>query len=88
VEWVVERLDGEGEADETAIGMVPTVGAIDRTGIEDEVDDLTMAELLSVDNESWQDELDLIRGHYAIFGDRLPKELSAQLDALERRLAG
>ncbi|MDA3040144.1 MAG: phosphoenolpyruvate carboxykinase (GTP) [Actinomycetota bacterium] len=87
LKWVVERVNGEGDAKETAIGMVPTVGAIDRTGIEHEVDDLTMAKLLEVDNASWQAELDLIREHYAVFGDRLPKELRAQLDALSERLA-
>ncbi len=87
LKWVVERVNGEGDAKETAIGMVPTVGAIDRTGIEHDVDDLTMAKLLEVDTASWQTELDLIREHYAIFGDRLPKELSAQLAALSQRLA-
>ncbi len=88
LKWVVERVNGEGDAKETAIGMVPTAGAIDRTGIEHQVDDLTMAKLLEVDNASWQTELDLIRKHYAIFGDRLPKQLSAQLAALGERLAG
>ncbi|MFT7600204.1 MAG: phosphoenolpyruvate carboxykinase (GTP) [Acidimicrobiales bacterium] len=87
LKWVIERINGEGDAKETAIGMVPTNDAIDRTGIEADVDDLTMAKLLEVDNESWQQEIDLIRAHYAQFGDRLPKALAAQFEELERRLS-
>ena len=36
--------------------------------------------------EAWRDELGDIADHYATFGDRLPAELRAQLDALETRL--
>ncbi len=87
LKWVVERVNGEGEANETPIGMVPTVDAIDRQGIEDQVDDLTMAKLLEVDHASWQQELDLIEDHYQVFGTRLPKQLTRQLEALGQRLA-
>ncbi len=34
-----------------------------------------MKELTSVDKEGWKAELPLIREHFAIFGDRLPKAL-------------
>ena len=34
LKWVVERVAGGGEAVETAIGRVPTVDAIDRTGLD------------------------------------------------------
>ncbi len=45
-----------------------------------------MAELLKVDSEEWRHEVPLISEFYACFGDRLPKGLTEQLDALERRL--
>jgi phosphoenolpyruvate carboxykinase (GTP) len=43
-------------------------------------------ELLRVDTETWKQELDGIREHFAQFGDRLPARLAAQLEKLEQRL--
>ena len=37
-------------------------------------------------DEAWKRELPGIREYFARFGDRLPRELTAQLDALEARL--
>ncbi|MBQ4106451.1 MAG: phosphoenolpyruvate carboxykinase (GTP) [Lentisphaeria bacterium] len=87
LKWIFERCDGEGQAEETQIGFLPTVDAIDRTGLEDSVTADDMKELLSIDIEGWKKELAGIRSeHYPKFGDHLPKELLAQLDALEARL--
>jgi phosphoenolpyruvate carboxykinase (GTP) len=46
-----------------------------------------MKELLALDVEGWKKEVASIREHYAKFGEKMPKELIAQLDALEARLA-
>ena len=86
LKWIFERCDGEGKANETAIGYMPTEDAIDRTGL-DSVTDADMKELLALDVEGWKKEVASIREHYAKFGDKMPKELIAQLDALEARLA-
>lgn len=86
LKWVFERCDGKGKAKETAIGFMPTEDAIDRTGLT-EVSDADMKELLSLDVAGWKNEIEMIREHYARFGEKLPKALSAQLDALEARLA-
>ena len=40
-----------------------------------------------VDLDEWKQKIDLFREHYAQFGDKLPAELTQQLDALEQRLA-
>ena len=85
LKFVIERVTGEGDVIETAIGNVPTPGAIDVSGLD--LDDETMAKLLEVDNESWQTEIALIREHFATFGDKLPPSLAAELDALESGLA-
>jgi phosphoenolpyruvate carboxykinase (GTP) len=84
LKWVFERVSGEGKAQKTPIGYMPTLEAIDRQGLE--VSKADMAELLKVDKTEWLKEAALIREHYAKFGDRLPQELAAQLDALEKRL--
>ena len=84
LKWVVERVAGTADAAETPIGLVPTVDAIDRTGLD--LDDDAMTRLLAVDPASWGHEVALIDEHYAMVGDRLPKRLDAELDDLRRRL--
>jgi phosphoenolpyruvate carboxykinase (GTP) len=84
LEWVLERCGGEGEATDTPIGLVPTIDAIDRAGLD--VDDETMAKLLAVDHAAWRHEVTLIEAHFAGIGERLPAEMSVQLDELQRRL--
>jgi phosphoenolpyruvate carboxykinase (GTP) len=88
LKWVLERVAGTADAQETAIGLVPTIDAIDRSGIEGKVDDATMARLLEVDNDAWREEVDLVKDHFAKLGERLPEELRAELEELEKRLAG
>ena len=84
--WVFERCGGRGEAVDTAIGIMPAPAAIDRAGIENEVTAADLEELLKVDVEGWKRELSMIEEHYVKFGDKLPKELAAQLAALKSRL--
>lgn len=84
LKWIFEQSDGTGKSQDTPIGLMPTVDAIDRpAGLSDE----DMKEILAVDKEGWLKEIEDIRqNHYPKFGDKLPKELSEQLDALEKRL--
>lgn len=85
LKWIVERVSGKGEAIETPIGYMPTKDAIDRTGLDD-VSDADMEELLKVNKDLWLQEVASIKEHYAKFGDRLPKEMITELEALEKRL--
>jgi phosphoenolpyruvate carboxykinase (GTP) len=84
LKWVFERVSGDGKAQKTPIGYMPTFDAIDCRGLK--VSEADMAELLKVDKAEWLKEVASIRELYARFGDRLPKELAAQLEALEKRL--
>ncbi len=84
LKWVLERISDSGKAVETPIGMVPTPDAIDISGLDLSEDDLRT--LLSVDTEEWRTELALIEDHYASIGERLPIELTNQLDELTSRL--
>ena len=45
-----------------------------------------MKELLSVDLDLVKEQLPQVKAHLAEFGDKLPAEVSAQLEALEQRL--
>ena len=84
LEWIFQRITDKADAVDTPIGAVPTVDAIDTSGINVSPEDMT--ELLRVDTEGWRAEVPLIREYYARFGDRLPPALSDQADTLERRL--
>ncbi len=85
LKWVFERCNGEGKVKETPLGLMPAADGIDLTGL-DSVTAADMEELLTVDKAGWLKEVASIREHYARFGDRLPKELADELDALEKRL--
>jgi phosphoenolpyruvate carboxykinase (GTP) len=82
--WIAERCGDEGGAEETPIGLVPARDAIDTDGLDVSPED--MAKLLSVDPQEWRDQLPQLRDHFETFGDKLPDELVAQLEALEERL--
>jgi phosphoenolpyruvate carboxykinase (GTP) len=84
LKWVFERINGKSGADKTPIGYLPTVGALDVTDLDVSASDLDT--LLSVDRQGWRDAVPQIRAHYAVFGDRLPQQLTDSLDALERSL--
>jgi phosphoenolpyruvate carboxykinase (GTP) len=85
LEWIFERTAGRGDADETVIGYVPTLGALDVSGLNVTPDD--MKELLTVDEDEWREEVPRIREHYAQFNERLPEKLASFVDDLEARLA-
>ena len=84
LKWVVERLEGEADAVETPIGLVPAPGALDITGLNMSEEDVAAA--LNVDADEWRKELPLIEEWYAKIG-KVPPQLQAELDGLKERLA-
>ena len=84
LKWIFDRVSGKADAVKTEIGYMPTVNAIDTTGLD--VSEADMAELLKVKKDEWLREVESIKEHYKTYGPRLPKELQNQLAALEKRL--
>jgi len=84
LKWVFERCAGKAKGVETPIGVVPDPKDLDVSGLALDHDDI--AELLAVDREGWLYEVPLIREFYATFGDKMPKALVGELEALEKRL--
>ncbi len=84
LEWVFRRCDGEGETEETPIGLVPAQGQLDTEGLDITADE--MAQLLRVDQALLREQLPQVEEHLARFGDRLPAGVQRQLEALRRRL--
>lgn len=84
LDWILKRCEETVDADETAIGYVPKPEDINLEGCS--VDEETLKGLLNVDTETWKKEAEGIKEFYKKFGDRLPKELNEELEALESRL--
>ena len=85
IKWIIEEVEGTGESVDTPIGRVPSPTAIDTSGLD--IDAATLAELVSVDPESWRQEVPQIEAHFASLGERLPEEMHEELKQLEKRLA-
>jgi phosphoenolpyruvate carboxykinase (GTP) len=85
LKWVFERVQGSATAVETPIGFLPTPKDLDTSGLDIESGDLET--ILSVDINGWREAVPQIREHYASFGDKLPNQLNAALDALDKSLA-
>lgn len=84
LDWILKRCEETVDADETAIGYVPKPEDINLEGCG--VDKETLKGLLNVDTETWKKEAEGIKEFYKKFGDKLPKELEAELASLESRL--
>jgi phosphoenolpyruvate carboxykinase (GTP) len=84
--WVFDRCNGKDNFIDTPIGHLPKDGSIEApAGVSAE----TMKELTAVDIEGWKAEIaDVRENHYSKFGNKLPKELAAELEAIEKRLSG
>ncbi|MDQ3586729.1 MAG: phosphoenolpyruvate carboxykinase (GTP) [Actinomycetota bacterium] len=82
--YVFRRCDGDAEAVETPLGLVPKPESLDLAGLH--ILDEAMDELLRVEPELWRAQLSLVREHYEQFGEKLPEELRSQLTELESRL--
>ena len=84
LEWIMKRAFGEIDAVETAIGYQPKAEDINLEGLDISLD--TVKGLLGVDKDLWREEVKGIREYYAKFGDKLPKELTEELNTLENNL--
>jgi phosphoenolpyruvate carboxykinase (GTP) len=80
LKWVLDRIAGRAQGRETPFGVVPTPDELDLSGLE--LGDGAIEQLCSLDEAALPEEVELIKEHYRIFGDHLPKALAAELEAL------
>ncbi|WP_084541591.1 phosphoenolpyruvate carboxykinase (GTP) [Nocardioides alkalitolerans] len=84
LKWVVERIDGQAAAVETAVGHVPAPGSFDIDGLD--ITEEALAAALAVDVDEWKAEIPQITEWFEKFGDDLPAVLWTELDHLKSRL--
>ena len=82
--WIVDRLEGRAEAETTPFGLVPNVEELHLDGMSLDAERARL--LTEIDPEELRAEIAAIQDHFETFGEKLPKELSRQLLALESRL--
>ncbi len=83
--WILARCEDKVGAKETPIGYVPFSRDINLEGTD--VSEKTLEELLSIDRQSWLDDIENIKEFYDFVGPSTPKELREELDALKQRLS-
>ena len=83
--WILARCEGKVDANITPIGYVPNAEDIDIEGLDGVTLD-TIKELLTVDVNSWLEDVQNIKEFYAQVGDRVPAAMYDELAALEARL--
>ena len=82
--WILDRCEGKADAVETPIGYEPKPEDINIEGLNIDLD--TLKGLLDVDKNLWKEDAAGIEEFYQKFGDRLPKELKAELETLKKNL--
>jgi phosphoenolpyruvate carboxykinase (GTP) len=83
LKWILERVEGRGEAEETPIGFVPTREALTLDGLH--LSPETLRELFRVDADDWEVDLSDTREFFAKFGNRLPAQLRDEYQGVIRR---
>jgi phosphoenolpyruvate carboxykinase (GTP) len=84
LQWVLERCTGHGEAVETPIGWIPSLHAINRTGIN--LTDEAMASLLKVDPAEWVEAVSGQDHFLHSLGTHLPAAIQEEHTALAHRI--
>jgi phosphoenolpyruvate carboxykinase (GTP) len=83
LKWILERVEGRGEAEETPIGYVPTRSALTLDGLN--ISHESLRELFRVEPDDWEVDLADTREFFAKFGAHLPAAISDEYKRLVRR---
>jgi len=76
LQWIIKRCKGEVEANETAIGYLPTHDGVDVADLN--IDPAVWESLISINDDQWRQEMDAFGEYLESFGDRLPDQLRLQ----------
>lgn len=85
LKWMFESIDGKDVKKESPIGFLPKKKALDVSGLN--LSEEKINQLFAIDLKLWKNELLELKEYFTLFKDRLPAEISTELDELEKRLA-
>ncbi|WP_326907472.1 phosphoenolpyruvate carboxykinase (GTP) [Sedimentibacter sp. MB31-C6] len=84
LEWILRRCDKEVDAEVSPIGYLPKVQDIKLEGLN--ISHKQLENLLTIDCESWLEDVAGIEEFYKKFGSKIPEELSKELNTLKNNL--
>ena len=85
LKWMIDRLEGQAQGQETIFGITPTYGELNWTGLSFTADQFKT--VTSIDKAAWQQELQLHNTHFEQLAYNMPKALLDTKAALAQRLA-
>lgn len=83
LDWILRRCTDEAGARETPIGYIPSPEDLDISGLDMSRD--TLEKTLNITNDGWADELNSVETFFKTFGDRMPKAMWDEYNALKQR---
>ena len=84
LKWIVDRIEGNVDADQTPVGNTAKVEDLDLSGLDTPAEDVK--EALYPDPELWANDVEDARSYLEGLGSRVPQELFDQLDQLAERV--
>jgi phosphoenolpyruvate carboxykinase (GTP) len=85
LKWMIDRLEGQAQGQETIFGITPTYSELNWTGLNFTADQFKT--VTSIDKAAWQQELQLHNTHFEQLAYNMPKALLDTKAALAQRLA-
>ena len=84
LKWMIDRIEGQAQGQETAFGIAPQYAEINWGGLDFSAEQFQ--NVTSIDKAAWIDELKLHDEHFAMLAQGLPRELLSAKADLEQRL--
>ena len=85
LKWMIDRIEGQAQGQETAVGIAPQYAEINWNGLAFSAEQFQ--NVTSIDKAAWTEELKLHAEHFAMLAQGLPQELLATKARLEQRLS-
>lgn len=83
LKWIFERLDGKNNFEDKPYGRIPAKNSLDISGLK--LGEKDIDKLFDISIEDGISEALELREYFKKFGDKLPKELTKELDDLQER---
>ncbi|MDK6492928.1 phosphoenolpyruvate carboxykinase (GTP) [Corynebacterium coyleae] len=84
LKWVIDRIEGNVEAEESVVGYTARAEDLDLEGLDTPIEDVR--EALTADPELWKEDVADSRRYLEGLGSRIPEEIFDQLKKLDERI--
>ena len=85
LKWMLDRIEGQAQGEETMFGIAPQYSEITWTGLSFTPEQFKT--VTSIDKAAWAEEFKSHDAHFELLSYHMPKELIDTKNALEQRLA-